>query len=78
MFGPNYVGKGFGKQILRGLIQYCKDEFAAKEFIYSTREENRASNLLAKSLGFTMVSSMTKTDIRDGHNYSLLQYTLKL
>ena len=76
--GPNYVGKGFGKQILRGLIQYCKDEFAAKEFIYSTREENRASNLLAKSLGFTMVSSMPKTDIRDGHSYSLLQYTLKL
>lgn len=23
--GPDYVGKGFGKQILQGLIQYCKD-----------------------------------------------------
>ena len=42
--GPDYVGKGFGKQILQGLILYCKEEFSAKEFIYSPREENRASN----------------------------------
>jgi len=38
--GVNYVGKGFGKQIVQGLIQYCKKEFSAREFIYSTREEN--------------------------------------
>lgn len=76
--GPDYVGKGFGKQILQGLIQYCKEKFGAKEFIYSTREENTASNLLAKSLGFTMVSSMPKTDGRDKHCYNLLQYRLKL
>ena len=76
--GPNYVRKGFGKQILQALIQYCKEEFGAKEFIYSTREENRASNQLAQSLGFTMVSSASKTDSRDGHSYHLLQYHLKL
>ncbi len=76
--GPDYMGKGFGKQILQGLIQYCKEKFGAKEFIYSTREENTASNLLAKSLGFTMVSSMPKTDSRDKHCYNLLQYRLKL
>ena len=33
--GPNYVGKGFGRQILQGLIQYCREKFDAKEFIYS-------------------------------------------
>ena len=76
--GPDYVGKGFGKQVLRGLIQYCKEEFGAKEFIYSTREENRASIRLAKSLGFTRVSSAPKTDSKDGHSYNLLQYSLKL
>lgn len=76
--GPDYVGKGFGKQILRGLIQYCIEEFGAKEFIYSTREENRASIRLAKSLGFTRISSAPKTDSKDGHSYNLLQYSLKL
>ena len=48
--GPNYVGKGFGKQILQGLLQYCKKQFGAKVFIYSTRDENTASNRLARSL----------------------------
>lgn len=76
--GPDYVGNGFGKQILQGLIQYCKKEFGAKTFIYSTREENRASIGLAKSLGFTMISSAPKTDSKDGHSYNLLQFSLKL
>ena len=76
--GPDYMGKGFGKQILQGLIQYCIEEFGAKEFIYSTREENRSSNQLAKSLGFILISSVFKTDSKNGHSYNLLQYSLKL
>ncbi len=76
--GPDYVGKGFGKQIVQGLIQYCREKFQAKEFIYSTREENEASNRLANSLGFTLVSSEPKIDSRDGSHYNLLKYSLKL
>lgn len=76
--GPKYVGKGFGKQILKGLIKYCKKEFGAKEFIYSARDENIASNRLAKSFGFLMISSLAKVDSKDGHHYNLLQYSLKL
>lgn len=57
------MGKGFGKQILQGLIQYCKEQFDAKEFIYSARDENTASNRLAKSFGF---SEDTSTVLRDG------------
>lgn len=76
--GPNYVGKGFGKQILQGLIQYCKEQFDAKEFIYTTREENTASNRLAKSFGFSLISSEPKIDSKDGHQYNLLRYSLKL
>lgn len=76
--GPDYVGKGFGKQILRCLIQYCKEEFGAKEFIYSAREENRASIFLAKSFGFLLTSSADKIDSKDGQHYTLLQYSLKL
>ena len=76
--GPNYVGKGFGRQILQGLIQYCKEQFGAKEFIYSTRDEHTASNRLAKSFGFLLISSAAKIDSKDGHSYNLLQYSLKL
>lgn len=76
--GSDYIGKGFGKQILQGLIQYCKEQFGAKEFIYATRDENTASNRLAKSCGFSLISSTTKTDSKDGHQYDLLRYKLKL
>ena len=30
--GPDYVGKGYGKQILQCLIDYCKREYGAAEF----------------------------------------------
>ena len=65
--GRDYVGRGFGKQIL-----------GAKEFIYSARDENTASNRLAKSFGFSLISSAAKTDSKDGHQYNLLRYSLKL
>ena len=76
--GPNYVGKGLGKQIVQGLIQYCKTSYDAKEFIYSARDENEASNQLAKSLGFTMTGSEPKVDQRDGHPYNMLKYSLNI
>ena len=76
--GPDFVGKGFGRQILQGLIQYCKEQFDAREFIYSARDENKVSNRLAKSFGFSLISSTAKTDCKDGHPYNLLQYHLKL
>ncbi len=76
--GPDYVGKGFGKQILLGLIQYCKEEFGAREFRYSAREENKAANLLAKSLGFTLIFSEHKVSSKDGCCYTLLQYSYQM
>ena len=76
--GRDYVGRGFGKQILQGLIQYCREQFDAKEFIYSARDENIASNRLAKSFGFSIISSEAKIDVKDGHRYNLRQYSLKL
>ena len=74
--GPDYVGKGFGTQILEALIQYCKQEFDAKKFFYSTRKENEASNRLAKKFGFTLVSSEKKIDNRNGQVYEVLKYNL--
>lgn len=76
--GPDYVGKGFGKQILQALIQYCKESFGATEFVYSTRENNEASNRLAISQGFTVIGSEPKIDCRDGQPYKLIKYSLKI
>lgn len=75
--GTDYMRKGYGKQIVRCLIQYCK-KLGAKEFLYLTRESNEAANALALSLGFTVVASEMKTDNRDKTNYNLLKYCLKL
>lgn len=76
--GPDYVGRGFGKQIVRALLQYCKESLGAAEFIYTTREENTVSVKLAQSLGFTLIGSKPKTDARSGYQYNVLEYSLKL
>lgn len=76
--GPDYVGKGLGTQILEALIQYCKQKFDAKEFLYSTRKENKASNRLAKKFGFTLISSEKKIDSRNGQAYELLKYSMEI
>lgn len=76
--GPDYMGKGFGRQILEGLLSYCKEAFGAKEFFYTTREKNEASNRLARSMGFTLVSSEEKEDGGSGRRYRLLRYRLEL
>lgn len=76
--GVNYMRKGYGKEVMQALIHYCKTKFGAKEFIYSTREENEPSNKLAKSLGFKVIASEPNIDKRDGRHYNLLKYSLKL
>lgn len=76
--GPDYVRKGYGRQILNCLIQHCKKELGAEEFIYSAREENEASHRLAKSMGFRMIDSELCMDRRDGSQYKLVKYSLRL
>ncbi|WP_242953720.1 GNAT family N-acetyltransferase [Enterocloster clostridioformis] len=72
------MGKGYGKQIVMQLIQYCKKELRVKEFIYSTRDNNEASKRLARSLGFELIRTEEKIDEKDGRRYILQTYSLKL
>lgn len=76
--GPDYVGKGFGKQILQCLIDQCKKEFGAEEFIYSAHEGNAASHGLAKSMGFAEIAREQRTDSHDGRCYNWIKYSIKL
>lgn len=71
--GPEYTGKGYGKQILQLLLGYCID-LGGKEFLYSTRAANRASKALAISCGFSYRYSEQKTDLRNGILYELEVY----
>jgi len=76
--GPDFVGRGYGKQILGCLLQYAKEVCGAQEFQYSTREENAPSVALARSLGFVFVDAEDMEDERNGHRYRLLRFCKKL
>lgn len=73
--GPAYTGQGYGRQILKRLMAYCKDDLGGKEFYYATRAGNTASKALAISCGFTCRYSVDRTDPRDGAPYVLEVYS---
>lgn len=75
--GPAYVGKGYGKQVLGLLLQYCAS-LGGREFYYSTRAKNEASKALARSCGFTYQHTEEKTDPRNGEIYGLEVYRKKI
>lgn len=76
--GPDYVGKGYGKQILLCLMKYCKENYGAKVFVYSSREDNEASKGLARSFGFQLIGKERKIDDRNQKPYIMLKYSLQL
>lgn len=75
--GPDFVGRGFGKQILQCLLRYAQG-LGAREFVASAREQNAASRALITSLGFTQFAAEEKVDDRDGSTYTYLRYKLSL
>jgi RimJ/RimL family protein N-acetyltransferase len=76
--GPDYVGRGYGRQVLERLIRYCREEHGAREFRCSARAQNAASNALIRSLGFQLTGEESCLDERDGSRYRLLHYSLSL
>lgn len=71
--GPDYVRKGYGKQILQCLLDYAKAQ-GAEEFVAYVREKNQASRALVASMGFTQFAAEERTDDRDGSAYTMLKY----
>lgn len=76
--GPEYVGKGYGKQILQLLLDYCAEELDGTAFYYQTRSGNTASKALARSLGISYQRAEEKVDLRSGESYVLETYCKKL
>lgn len=75
--GPDFTGKGYGKQILQCLIRYVFGEKRADRFRVSCRSKNAAARALCQSLGFSCVDTETKTDPHNGEEYVLEYYELE-
>lgn len=76
--GPHFVGRGYGKQILTALINYCFDDLGAMKIVYSCRSTNIASKKLQQSCGFHYTHSQPMVDKRNGLNYVLDFYELNI
>lgn len=68
--GPDYTGKGYGKQTLRLLMERAAS-LGAREFICSARSQNAASKALIASCGFSYCGTQKRTDPRDQSTYKL-------
>ena len=75
--GPDFVGRGFGRQIL-GLLMELARERGGTEFRCSVWSENTASKALITSCGFTLAAAGPCIDRRNGRPYVLETYTRKL
>lgn len=77
--GPEYVGKGYGRQILQCLMDYARDRLGIIGFMYYSREDNAASVALANSVGFKPYGKVVKQiDMRDGSFYNLQRFSIAL
>lgn len=74
--GPDYTGKGYGKQILNALVDEAFNHCKADKFIACCRSTNIASRNLQLSCGFSFSHSEEKVDPRNGEKY-VMEYYVK-
>lgn len=74
--GTKFVGRGYGKQILMALVDYCFKDLGAIKIICSCRNENIASKKMQLSCGFQYSHSQDMIDNRKGLRYILDFYVL--
>ena len=74
--GPDYVGRGYGKQVLTALAELVFGELRGETFICSCRVENEASRRLQLACGFRFSHTEDRIDPRSGEPYVLEFYEL--
>ena len=74
--GPNFVGKGYGKQILNAMVEYAKTQLRAKKMVLSARSQNIASKKVQEACGFTYSHSEDRVDPRTNEPY-VVEFTYK-
>lgn len=65
-----YQNLGFGKEIVKALLQLVFEELSGKKFIYSCFHENLRSAAICRFFGFQY--SYCKEDVREWDGYSYL------
>ena len=74
--GPDFVGKGYGKQIVNAMTDYAKNELHAKKMVLSSRSQNIASKRLQEACGFIYSHSEDRIDPRTNEGY-VVEFTYK-
>lgn len=77
-FGPDYVGKGYGTQLMEVFCAFIFYQLNSKKIIYSCRNTNEASKRLALHCGFHYSHSKERIDARTGDVYQLNFYEMKI
>ena len=69
--GPEYVGRGLGKQILRALMDYVFVTQKGRKLICTCRKENVPSRSVILACGLVYTHSELRVDPRTGEKYEL-------
>lgn len=72
--GPEFVGRGYGKELLRLLTEIAKQKHGAHRFVASCHSENHASRGMILGCGFHFTHQENRIDQRDGAPYILEFY----
>jgi len=72
--GPEFVGQGYGKQLLNLLTDVAFRELGATRFISACRSENAPSRGMILGCGFTYTHEEACIDPRNGKGYTLEFY----
>ena len=72
-----YQGKGYGKEIVKALLDFAFQDLKAKTFYYSCFVENDISRKLCLSFGFNYLRRETQVRERDKKEVTLDFYYLK-
>lgn len=75
--GPDFVKRGYGKQILKAVTEFCFKDLQAVKFTGSCRTGNLASKRLMLSCGFSYHHSESRIDPQNGQKYELEFYELR-
>lgn len=71
-----YQGRGYGKEMLRLLLDYAFTDCGAEQFAYYAMDFNTKSKALAKHFGFHYDQSRKETREYDGKEFTLDRFLL--
>lgn len=75
--GPDFHGRGYGRQILEALLDLAFREYGAAEVAYECFTQNSASKKLALSCGFVYSHSEEAELLKNGEKVMLDHYMIR-